>query len=936
MATSEDRMLAIRKFVEDWRGRGQEDKHDQTFWNQFLQDVMGIARVHHEIDYQKRVRVGQTTKKIDGYIPSSKVLIEQKSFGTDLTKPQVQSDGMPLTPFEQALRYAQNLPRSETPDYIIVSNFESFWVYDIREDFSHDPVVVALEELSQQLSVFDFIIGRISEKIEREQQVNQEAAKLIGDLYQEIAKRYPDPAAARHDLAILMVRILFCLYAEDSGLFNQGWFSNYLERHSHNPTEFRDSLIHVFNVLSKSDEERKIDLSIDDALVQFPYVNGGLFEGEIQIPQMTTEIALKLIVDTARHFNWQDISPVIFGSIFESILSGDERRAGGMHYTSVENIHKVIDPLFLDDLRSELNQAGNHKQKLIQLQDKMASLKFLDPACGSGNFLTQAYLDLRELENTIIERLLAADSEHGQTGLDVNEQSFVKVNVGQFFGIEINDFAVSVANTALWIADHRANLQTSNILNRPIVNLPLKKYDHIICENALRFEWGKLLPAGECNYVMGNPPFIGASNCTAEQKQEIVDLYGKIKLSNSLDFVAGWYYKASEMMMENPNIKAALVSTNSITQGEQVAPLWGTLFERFDIHIDFAWRTFIWDSEATDKAHVHCVIIGFSKCGEGEKIIFSGDDQRAAQNISPYLIDAPSVLVSSHSKPVQTDTPVMVTGTKPTDGGWYLFTEEEMLDFLKAEPDSKQYFRRWLGAEEFINGTQRYCLYLKGANPSVIAKLPSVKKRIEAVRNVRLGTGPNKKGQLATKRPPQPTIQAADRPTEFFFDSVQSENYLLIPSTSSERRPYAPIGFMSPDTIASNATQVIPNASRYAFGILNSQFHNAWLRTVGGRLKSDYRYTPSLVYNTFIWPDATDEQRAEIERLAQAVLDARANYPESSLADLYDPLTMPLDLLKAHKALDKAVERAYGVRFSGNEEKIVAHLFKLYAEETNK
>ena len=909
------RRLAAEKFANEWQGHGHEDEDDQTYWNQFLQEVMGISRVHHEIDYQKKVKIGgHGTKRIDAYIPSSKVLIEQKSLGIDLDRPAPQSDGELLTPYEQARRYAQNLPRAEMPNYIIISNFESLRVYDCREDYNQAPAAtVTLEELPDNLKVFDFIIREITEQIAKEEVANREAAARIGDLYRKIAAQYPDLEAARHDLSVLMVRILFCLYAEDSGLFDTDQFSNYLKAHAADLASLRHALIDVFAVLSTPPKSRAANLDFNDALVQFPYVNGGLFESEIQIPTLTDDIKLELLVSCA-NFNWVDISPVIFGSIFESILSGDERRAGGMHYTSPANIHKVIDPLFLDGLRSELNAAGHDKTKLLSLQDKMASLKFLDPACGSGNFLTQTYIDLRRMENDLIERLHA----DGQTGLDFDTSSFIKVNVGQFYGIEINDFAVSVASTALWIADHQANQETSRILDHPYINLPLKKLHNIICENALRYDWNNLLPAEECNYVMGNPPFVGHQWRTVEQQEDMEIAFSDLEQHGKLDFVCAWYAVAARYT-KGSDIKAALVSTNSICQGESVAILWKYLFAK-SIKIIFAWQTFIWNSEAKDQAHVHCVIVGFSYKDTAEKFIYNSDGQQLVKNINGYLVDAPDVFIENRSKPVNADVPEMTKGNQPTDGGYLILSPEERVEFLENYPEKDYLIKLYLGGREFIRGEERYCFWLFNVNPKEYASIPEIRSRLKAVRDFRLTS-------------PTASVQADAETPALFTQIRQPENsYLVIPEVSSQTRKYIPIGYLSSDVIASNKLRFIPTDSLYIFGLLCSQIHNAWMRVVSGRLKSDYSYSPS-VFNSFVFPDATDEQSQEIERLAQAILDARANYPESSLADLYDPLTMPPDLLRAHKTLDKAVEKAYGVRFNGNEEKVVAHLFKLYSKK---
>ena len=919
MAKTIDRKLAAQRFAEEWRDGGQEDKHDQTFWNQFLQEVMGIDRVYHIIDYQKRVKIAGTQKRIDGYIAASKVLIEQKSAGTDLTRKATQSDGAQLDAYEQAFRYASYLPANEQPNYIITSNFHEFRIYDRNNDpAGEEPVVISLDELPQQLAAFDFIVRPVHERIARQQQVNLEAAKLMGQLYDKIKHQYHDSETTRYDLAVLMVRIMFCLYAEDSGLFETNLFREFLDDIPTGKGAFRGALIQLFNVLDTPEGQR--DPYIGETLAQFPYVNGGLFANEIEIPIFTDDIKNLMLIKMSRGFNWTEISPVIFGSIFESILSGDERRAGGMHYTSVENIHKVIDPLFLDELRLEFQKAGNKKPALRKLQDKMASLTFLDPAAGSGNFLTQTYLELRALENEILSKLL-----EDTITMDFGEgdvPSFIKVNVGQFYGIEINDFAVSVASAALWIADHQANQQTAKIIDHSVINLPLKNYSNIVCGNALRMDWNNVLPASECSYIMGNPPFLGARNQTTEQKAEIQEAFADAKNSGNIDYVAGWYAKATDYI-QGTDIKCAFVSTNSICQGEQVANIWKPLFEE-GVHINFAHKTFRWSSEATGGAHVFCVIVGFSLSPDATALFeyetpVSAFTERSVKHINAYLINAPNTLVYSRSKPLS-DVPEMGIGNKPIDGGSYLFTPNEKEDFLLREPMAARFFRPFVGASEFIRGNLRWCLWLGDITASELAERPECRRCIEAVREFRLSSRS------------EGTRKIASTPTRFHVENMPENNFILVPRHSSDRRRYIPIGFVSPESIAGDSTLLISPATLYHFGVLTSQFHNAWMRIVAGRLKGDYRYSAGVVYNNFVWPDPTDVQKVKIEECAQAILDARENYPNSSLADMYDPDNdfLFLDLVKAHEALDKTVEQAYGVDFNGDEQKIVAHLFELY------
>ena len=934
-----------KEFVERWTGRGDEKQDAQSYWRDLLVNVLGVpsATLANFINFERKVQGGF----IDAFIEDTGVLIEQKSLGVDLSKPQKQSDGSELTPYGQASRYAAKLPFSLRPRWIITSNFDTILVYDQENDPSgQEPYEIRLSDLPNELYRLSFITDKANSRLERERELSVKAGEVVGKLYASLSSQYQnieDDTNEQRSLNILIVRLVFLLYAEDAGLLqHHGALYDYLKPIP--VPQMRQAIIDLFRVLDTPDgsggTENKRDPYLAPELLEFPYINGGLFSEEnIIVPQFTDQIKLDLLVEASSKFDWSDVSPTIFGAVFESTLNPETRRAGGMHYTSIEDIHKVIDPLFLDDLRHELESIEalktdrDRKIKLKAFQKKLGSIDILDPACGSGNFLTESYLSLRKLENRVIEGLVGEQMGLGFEG----ENNPIQVKLSQFYGIEINDFAVSVAKTALWIAESQMIEATQEIILQVLDFLPLKSNSNIVHKNALRYEWGDLLPAEKCNYIIGNPPFYGSSMCSPDQKQEIVDLYGRIKLSNSLDYVSGWYYKAAEMMQINPNIKAAFVSTNSICQGEQVFPIWNTLIERFGIHIDFAWTTFIWNSEATNKAHVHCVIVGFSRCGDGPRRLFhsKGDDQTICVNISPYLIDGPTVLVASSAKPISAGYPVMKNGSKPTDGGWYLFSSEEKDAFIEEEPESSRFFRPWVGSEEFINNKERWCLYLGNASPSDVANMPKVQERIEAVRKVRLGEGPNSKGKIASKRPPLPTQKAAETPMRFFHDNVQNDPYLIIPKVSSERRRYIPIGFVPSEVIASDLVSTAEHATLYDFGVLTSNAHNAWMRTVAGRLKSDYRYTPGLVYNTFVWPDPTPEQRQAIETAAQAVLDARAAHPGLSLAELYDPDKMPLDLLDAHTNLDHEVESAYGVDFNGDEEKMVAHLFTLYLEAVN-
>ena len=679
----------------------------------------------------------------------------------------------------------------------------------------------------------------------------------------------------------------------------------------------RKALIDLFKILDTPLKER--DPYLEDELNQFPYVNGGLFSNEnIEIPSFTEEIRDILLAKAADDFDWSEISPTIFGAVFESTLNHETRRSGGMHYTSIENIHKVIDPLFLDELRIKLNEAEAYKSEktrndaLRKFQEYIGSLTFFDPACGSGNFLTETYLSLRRLENEAIETI-----SHGQMMLDVED--IIKVSIDQFYGIEINDFAVTVAKTALWIAESQMLKKTEEIIHMNIDFLPLKTYDNIYEGNALTVDWNEIVSSDKCNYCYGNPPFVGARLMSTSQKNDVFSIFNGWKNIGNLDYVACWYKKAADYML-NTSIKTALVSTNSISQGSQVSILWTPLFEK-GIKINFAYRTFRWDSEANIKAHVHCVIIGFSYCDNEEKYIFDNDIKNKVNIINGYLIAAPTIAVESRNKPL-CDIPKIGIGNQPIDGGYYLFNKNEMEEFIKKEPLSKNYFMRWYGGEEFINNTERYCLYLGKCTPEMLRKMPLCMERVKLVRQFR----------LSSKR--ESTLKLANTPTKFQTENIPDSNYIVIPETSSEKRRYIPIGFMGPNVLCSNATKIVSNADLYHFGILTSNVHMSWMRAVGGRLEMRYKYSKDIVYNNFPWPNSTEEQKNKIKITAQMILEAREKYPNSSLADLYDDLAMPPELRKAHQLNDIAVWEAYGKKWDKKSESdCVAWLMKLYEEK---
>ena len=1106
--TESERRENARLFCQKWKGKGKEDEDDQKFWIEILQNILGIENVTDKILFQKKVVVDGNTKRIDAYIPETRVIIEQKTLGIALDKKGSQSGGIELTPYEQAKRYNDNLPFDEKARWIVTSNFAEIWIYDMNMKVP-EPVKLMLENIKDQFGLLDFLIDKKEDKVSQEVKISIDAGKLISNIHDLFLKQYKDPNSPEtlKSLNKLCVRLVFCYYAEDSGLFpGINYFSKYTKNYKGN--DFREAIIRVFKTLNTPEAER--DPYIDEGLNAFPYVNGGLFEDEkIEIPRIDDELR-EAILYASTDFDWSPISPTIFGAVFESTLNPETRRAGGMHYTSIENIHKVIDPLFLDNLKREFEEiktiavAKDKSKKLLEFQEKLSKLKFLDPACGSGNFLTETYVSLRRLENEVIRIL-----HNGQMFLGIYEgkSNPIKVSINQFYGIEINDFAVTVAKTALWIAESQMMKETEDIVLNSLNFLPLKTNATIVEGNALRIDWETVVSKSELNYIMGNPPFVGYSLQNNEQKADILSVYvdekGKpYKTAGKIDYVSAWYFKAAEyickrseireqragdcfsqreslpirhceeqsdeaiqtpflkggsqampdrrILKENKekislsakadiplyergyleiatntndnnnkslisnlsslssNIKVAFVSTNSITQGEQVSAVWKPLYERFGVDIDFAHRTFKWNSEATDKAAVHCVIVGFG-CGNNEKLAMRneqcpkasprGEVARSAERvtefvanqsslqqsssqankkitieqgvsqrtedysssvttpsvfqtatspqgealgepptkrlyengkltlvsqINPYLIEAEPIFIESRSKPL-CNVPEMKSGGKPVEGGNLIFTSNEKDEFIKKEPNSEKWFRKFMGSDDFINGETRYCLWLVDISPNELKKMPEVMKRVDAVKNFRLASVK------------EATRKFADYPTRFMEIKQPQNDYLMVPATSSENRRYIPIGFLDKNVIASNAASFVPNATLYHFGILTSNVHMSWMRVVCGRLEMRYRYSVNIVYNNFPWPNPTLEQKAKIEQTAQGILDARALYADSSLADLYDPLTMPVELKKAHQANDKAVMEAYGLDVKATSESdCVAYLMNLYRELINK
>ena len=929
--TDQEQREAARQFSNKWKGRGQEKQDDQSFWFDLLSGVFGIADVTDRIEFQKDViSEDGTTKWIDGYITETRVLIEQKSLGVDLGRPQPWHNNK--TPYEQAKEYDNALPVSEKALWIVLSNFGEFWIYDMdRANPKAEPVKITLSELPTKYHIFDFLTKKEVKKVSDEMQVSLKAGDIVGKLYSAFLKQYKNPENPEtlKSLNKLCVRIVFCLYAEDAGVFGRkSMFHDYMAQFD--TKSARKGLSNLFRVLDQKPDERDPYLSDDDPkLAEFPYVNGGLFADEdIEIPPFTDEIMSLILRHASEDFDWSGISPTIFGAVFESTLNPETRRSGGMHYTSIENIHKVIDPLFLDDLKAELEEIKadsvlkTRNKKLDDYWDKLSSLNFLDPACGSGNFLTESYMCLRRLENEVIEL-----KQGGQQQLaDVNTNP-IRVSIGQFYGIEINDFAVSVAKTALWIAESQMMRQTEDIIHFGIDFFPLKANANIVEGNALRIDWESVVPKEKLSYIMGNPPFVGYSLQTDEQKEDILSIYvdenGKTYTNaGKIDYVSGWYFKSAEMMF-GTEIKTALVSTNSITQGEQVSSIWKPLYDRFGIHIDFAYRTFIWDSEANIKAHVHCVIIGFSSFESNkQKILFCDDQIQYAYNINPYLVIAENVFIDNKNKPI-CDVPILLNGGKPTEGGFLILSEDEKNDLVCKEPLANVFIRPYMMGKDFIQRKPRYCLWLVNADPARLRKCPLVLERIEKVKGFRL----NSKKEATQRKAETPQL----------FDEVRecTTDYVAIPKVSSERRRYIPMEYLKANVIPGDKLFMIEGSSLYHLGVLTSNVHMAWTRAVCGRLKSDYSYSNTIVYNNFPWPSPTPEQKSKIEQTAQGILDARALYPDSSLADLYDPNTMPKELLEAHQANDRAVMQAYGMPIKETDEAAcVAWLMRMYQELT--
>lgn len=896
LSWNEIRDRALR-FSREWADESSERSESQTFWNQFF-DVFGITR--------RRIASFETPVRREhegGYIDllwKGVLLVEHKSRGRNLDRA-----------YGQALDYFSGLQERALPQYVLVSDFARFRLYDLDLNEQHE---FLLEDLPSQIHLFGFIAGYQTRNFGQQDPVNVVAAEKLGRLHDQLKASGYDG----HALEVFLVRILFCLFAEDTALFERCAFQDYLELRTHEDgSDLGMHLAQIFQVLNTPEGERSE--ALDEQLAALPYVNGQLFAEVLPIASCNRSMRDALLECCA--LDWSRISPAVFGALFQSIMDSRARRNLGAHYTSETHILRLLGPLFLDDLKSELQRIRRNPRRLREFIDRLANLNFFDPACGCGNFLVIAYRELRLLE---LEALSYVQRD-GQMTLDID--SLIGVNVDQFHGIEIEEWPARIAEVALWLTDHQMNLLVSQRFGLYFARLPLRNAPHIIHGNALQIEWQESIPPDQLNYILGNPPFVGAKYMNAEQKADRGRVFGDLRNVGLLDFVTCWYRKAADFMALNPAVQSAFVSTNSITQGEQAGVLWPDLFAS-RVRINFAHRTFQWSSEARGRAAVHCVIVGFSLREAQQKWIYEYESVRgephviSATIINPYLVDAPEIVLSNRSHPI-CDVPEIGIGNKPIDNGNYLFTDEEKAAFLEIEPQAEPFFRRWIGSREFINRAYRWCLWLGHCEPEELRRMPESMRRVEAVRQFRLDSRS------------APTRRLATTPTRFHVENMPEENYLIIPEVSSEKRLYIPIGFLEPSTLSSNLVKIMPGATLYHFGVLSSAMHNSWMRSVCGRMKSDYRYSVGIVYNNFPWPSPNENQRADIEVKAQMVLDARENHANSSLADLYDPLTMPEDLVQAHNLLDQAVDRAYGRRRYRTEAERVAYLFELYQQYIN-
>jgi len=929
---------AIR-FSKEWESEASERAEAKTFWDQFF-DVFGISR--RKIgSFEKPVhRLDESTGYID-FLWKGTILVEHKSIGKDLDKA-----------YKQAIDYFPGLADYELPKYVLVSDFARFRLYNLEEDSHFE---FELKDLYKNVKEFGFIVGYLKHVFKEQDPVNIQAAELMGKLHD----RLKAVGYTGHPLELYLVRLLFCLFAEDTSIFERDQFRDYLENKTKaDGSDLAHHLSTLFYVLNTPANKRLTNL--DEDLNAFPYVNGKLFEETL--PPASFDTAMRNILFECTALDWGKISPAIFGSLFQSVMNPVERRNLGAHYTSEKNILKVIKPLFLDDLWKEYESVKVNRNQLIRFHDKLASLHFLDPACGCGNFLVISYRELRLLELEIIHTL-----QKGQQVFDVHE--LLKLDVDRFYGIEIEEFPSQIAQVAMWLMDHQMNMKASEDFGQYFLRLPLRKSPNIVCGNALRIDWQSLIEPipfekkeARFDFIYGNPPFVGKSLMNSEQKADMEVVFSGVHGAGVLDFVTAWYIKAAKYLSveHDPSLQTSLtrcafVSTNSIAQGEQVGVLWNELFNRYHIKIHFAHRTFKWSNEARGKAAVHVVIIGFSNIDIKEKRIFEYQDiagephEIRVGNINPYLVEGKDFIMLSRNHAI-CNVPEMFKGSQPTDGGNLLLTNDEKKEVISHEPLSEKYIKPFISAKEFLHNEQRWCFWLTDINPNELRSMPDLLKRVEAVRQMRSASS-----KVAT-------VKWAQYPTLFSENRQPSSDYVLIPRHSSENRKYIPIGFFTKDYIVADSCNAIPKATLYHFGLLTSAIHQTWIKYVCGRIKSDYRYSNDIVYNNFPWPEnPSEKQKKDVEDAAQKVLDVRESFlnpvgseadyatslprhlatsdspphhPSTSLADLYDPLTMPPALVKAHQELDKAVDLCYRPQPFLNETKRIEFLFELYDKYT--
>jgi hypothetical protein len=893
------------KFSQDWQHETSEDAEAKSFWDAFF-TLFGVTRRGSKIAYEYPVKKPDGKTGFIDVFWRNKLIIEHKSKGKDKDLNKA---------YQQAKDYCLHLKDYDIPRYLLTCDFSRFKLYDLETNDS--PIAdFALADLVHHVEYFGFIAGYETKAILSEDPVNQKAAVQMAALHDQLKAIGYDG----HALEVYLVRLVFCLFAEDTGIFEVGQFREFIEQRTlDDGSDLASQLNHLFQILNTPKEKRLKNL--DEQLAAFEYINGKLFAEPLAVASFDSAMRLHLLQASA--LNWGQISPAIFGALFQGVMDEKQRRNLGAHYTSERNILRVIEPLFLDELKAEFDSARHlqrgKKERLQALHDKIASLTFLDPACGCGNFLIITYRELRHLELMILQELYLKE----QTQLITDVDLLLKVQVDHFGGIEIEEFPAQIAQVALWLVDHQMNMQASALFGRYYARLPLRKQGAIIHANALRYDWREVFGKVP-SYILGNPPFLGHHLQSDSQKNDMTSVLTDIKASGVMDFVSAWFYKASQLI-KGTQTKVGFVSTNSISQGEQVGILWSVLSEKFDIKIHFAHRTFKWSNEARGNAAVYCVIVGFASFDIKNKRLFDYPDIRAEgietrpDNINAYLVAAPDIFILNRTKPM-CDVPSMVYGSKPTDGGFFLLDDTEYQTIIKKEPQSHPFLKSFIGAREYLRNEKKYCIWLVDANPNELRKCTEIMQRVESVKQFRLNS------IAASTR---------DYPYHTLFRQVTQpkSSYIVVPRVTSENRKYVPMGFFSKNDIVGDSCQAIPNAEVFHFGVLSSEMHNAWLRYTCGRLKSDFRYSKDIVYNNFAWPTPTDKQKATIEKAAQAVLDARLLFPQSSLADLYDPLSMPPELVKAHQQLDKAVDAAYGKTFK-NEAERVAHLFELYQQLT--